>query len=727
MSRRPLCMIGCLVVLILWILNLMGVSTFGGTPLDLTDSESSVIIQGILYKQESNSFYTSLYLKKTNLIQNSKKQSIENVKATIKTEYLKQLPLNGDRLLMQGKLKQIPEPGNPGQFHEQSYYYARKIKWYLEAEQVTVQKAEADKGVTLRSRLKELLKTKLKQITTKKTSGLLMAILLGEKSEVERETLLRMQLSAMSHCIVVSGTHLSILGWGLFRLLRKARIPLWMSGIVSIFLMIQYGIFTGNGASAVRAVIMFSMAVGAVIVGRTYDMLSALALAVLLLLLDNPKWLTDSGFLLSFGAVIGLSIFYPQLKSKKENKLGNTVLGSIAVLLVTLPIQMYAFYEIPLFGILVNLFVLPTIGIVLISGMTGCVSAFLSPFVGKILAFPAVLILNFYLKIGEVIQSVPQATYITGSISLKRAVIYYGLLALWCFLKKKSEKIPRAGLILAVLILLFPMPKTQTKITFLDVGQGDCAVIQQKEEVYVIDGGSSDVSKVGTYRILPFLKYHGIRSVDGIFLSHPDDDHINGIEELLEAVAKKETSLKIKNVYLSKNKEKEEKINEIAQLAKRAGCRVRYIKTGAQLKQKAFQIECLSPENETGDSNENSQVLLFKTEHLSVLFTGDMEEKGEDAVTEQLKERQEHIDILKVPHHGSKNSTKEAFLEAVNAQIGIISCGKDNSYGHPHKELLERLKKNQVSWYITSERGAITVTAGKRNKLSFHWLKSMIK
>lgn len=205
MSRRPLCIIGCLVILILWSLNLMGVSTFGGIPLDLTDSDRSVIIQGILYKQESNSFYTSLYLKKTNLIQNSKKQSIDNVKATIKTEYLKQLPSDGDRLLIQGRLKQIQEPGNPGQFNERSYYYARKIKWYLEAEQVTIQKTEADKGVTFRSRLKELLKTKIKQITTKKTSGLFMAILLGEKSEVERETLLRMQLSAMSHCVVVSG------------------------------------------------------------------------------------------------------------------------------------------------------------------------------------------------------------------------------------------------------------------------------------------------------------------------------------------------------------------------------------------------------------------------------------------------------------------------------------------------------------------------------------------
>ena len=91
---------------------------------------------------------------------------------------------------------------------------------------------------------------------------------------------------------------------------------------------------------------------------------------------------------------------------------------------------------------------------------------------------------------------------------------------------------------------------------------------------------------------------------------------------------------------------------------------MRYIKKGAQLKQKAFQVECLSPENETGESNENSQVLLFKTDNLSVLFTGDMEQKGEDAVTEQLNERQEQIDILKVPHHGSKNSAKEAFLEA---------------------------------------------------------------
>lgn len=719
MSKRPLCIVGLVAVILLWILNQAGVPIGSGAPPDLKINIKQVTVQGILYKQETNSFYSSLYLKQTNLIQNSKKQSIDFIKATIKTENLTKLPKVGDLIYVSGTLKSIPEAGNPGQFDERDYYYARKVKWYLEAQSAEIQKLEANKWLAFRGSLKENLKEKLMKITSNETSGLFMAMLLGEKSEVERETLLRMQMSAMSHCIVVSGTHLSILGWGLFRLLRRVRIPLFAAGSISIFLMIQYGIFTGNGASAIRAVIMFSMAVGAVVTGRTYDLLSAFSLSLLFLLLDSPGWLTDSGFLLSFGAVLGLSLFYPLLKGK--TKIGKTISGSIAVLLVTLPIQMHAFYEVPLFGILVNLFVLPTIGVVLVTGVSGCIAAFFSISLGKILVFPGIIVLNGYLKIGEFIQSLPAATYITGELSFWRAALYYGLLGGWWFIKKKKENIPKLTVVLVVFVLLIRFPSNQTKITFLDVGQGDCAVIQQKEEVYLIDGGSSDVSKVGTYRILPFLKYSGVRIVNGIFLSHMDDDHINGIEELLEAIAKKETSLKIKTVYLSKNKEKEEKIKEVEKLAKQAGCRVIYIKTGDKLKQKSFKIECLYPDTEIGESNENSQVLLFQTKTLSVLFTGDMEQKGEEEVTKRLKGKKEWIDVLKMPHHGSKNSAKEEFLDVVNAQVGIISCGEENSYGHPHKELLERLKAKKIPWYLTMEKGAITITnRGKRNEVSFH-------
>lgn len=124
---------------------------------------------------------------------------------------------------------------------------------------------------------------------------------LGGKQEIGRENQMLLRLDGVLHIAAISGTHLSFLGWGLYRILRKLRLPVPGAGGISVFLMIQYGIFTGSSASAMRAVIMFSLAVGAMAVGRTYDLLSALSLSAVLLLLESPGYLYDSGFLLSFG------------------------------------------------------------------------------------------------------------------------------------------------------------------------------------------------------------------------------------------------------------------------------------------------------------------------------------------------------------------------------------------------------------------------------------------
>ena len=561
---------------------------------------------------------------------------------------------------------------------------------------------------------------------------------------------MRYQLAGIVHILAISGLHISILGMGLYNLLKCAGLGIWPAGIFSLAVMLQYGMMTGGSVSTMRAVTMFLIAMGARITGRIYDMPSAVSVTAMMILAESPAYLLDSGFLLSFGCVLGICVASERIcaLAGAKRKVTKAFWGSVALWLVTLPVMLKFFGEVSLAGLILNLAVLPSVGVVLSGGVAAMLLGFVSIPAARAVIFPAKGVLLLYEKLCELAGRSRWCTWIGGEPELWQILVYYMILIAVLFIgqhikesdqkKKELEKGEAKGLqhilrIAAIVLLTLSILtlgvrsfgylfKSETlKITCLDVGQGDGILVRTPDNKhYLIDGGSSDVSKVGTYRILPFLKYSGIRTVDGIFLSHPDNDHINGIEELFEAVAKKETSLKIETVYLSKNKEKEEKINEIAQLAKRAGCEVRYIKKGAQLKQKAFQVECLSPENETGESNENSQVLLFKTDNLSVLFTGDMEQKGEDAVTEQLNERQEQIDILKVPHHGSKNSAKEAFLEAAGAKIGIISCGEGNSYGHPHKELLERLKEKQIGWYVTIERGAITVTAGKINKLSFY-------
>lgn len=728
MNKRPLCIFALFLAGMIWILHLGGVPIPGISPPVLPEDcgAKAVLVEGLLYRTEETSFYTILYLRRVRLIQNSEKiYPIDNIKVNIKKESMEDSLVPGMTVNIKGNLKEIPMPSNPGQFHERNYYYARKIRWYMEGQWVGEVQKDRDFFLFWRNRIKEKIKEKILSIASVDTGGLFCAMLLGDKKEMEKQTVLRLQISAMAHCVAVSGTHLSVLGWGLFRILRSLRLPLPLNTGICSFLMIQYGILTGSSASAIRAVILFVLAVGALAAGRTFDLPSAMALACIFLILDSPAWLLDSGFLLSFGAVLSLAVFQPAIKTGKQGKIRQTYNGSCSVFLGLLPIQMQFFCEVPLFGTLVNLVVLPTMGIVLMTGIAGCIGAIFSIEAGKLLIFPGDLILKGYLKIGEIIQQIPFAVAITGAPKLWKVAVYYGMLFFWYVVKRK------AGIIVplfCVIFLTFGIPDQNLQVHFLDVGQGDCAVLQKGRRVYMIDGGSSDVSGVGRYRILPFLKWKGISVIHGVFLSHMDGDHINGIEELLEAIIQKETCLRIKNLYLSCCKEKEEELKRIEKLGKEAGCRIFYIQKGDRILNKQLQITCLYPENEQGESNENSQVLYVKGRHISLLFPGDLEGRGEETLEKILEEGTFPIQILKVAHHGSKNSSKDTFLNRVNASIGIISCGKENSYGHPHPELMERLEARGIRPYLTPERGMITIREERKTgKVSFQLKESMIE
>ncbi len=499
--------------------------------------------------------------------------------------------------------------------------------------------------------------------------------------------------------------------------------------------MILYGGLTGSGAAVMRAAIMFSVWIGALIWKRTYDFLSSAALACILLLIKSPLYLYDSSFLLSFGAILGLGLVQPALFSKKTQRGKKTlgekikklfmdgIKGGIAVWAVLLPMMMYFFYEISVFGIIINLLVLPTAGILLISGCAGSLLGMcgITP-LGKLVTAPALLILEAYISVGKAIQNIPFAVWITGKPALWKCVCYYMFLILLLCVKncKKSSKRRKtfwSGIWIASLLLLcVKLPWEIRDITFLDVGQGDCICIHTgNRSCFLIDGGSSSVSGVGKYRILPFLKACGIQEIKGIFVSHTDLDHISGIQEILESVPRKETQIKLERLFLSECEEKKEKLEELEKKGKKAGCKAVYIKKGTKIREGKVQLECLAPDRKDLECNEGSQAFCMTKGSLKVLFTGDIEGEGENELFQEIKARGEEYDVLKVAHHGSKNSTKEEFLEIVNPKASVISCGKDNSYGHPHKELLERLENYTEKMLFTMEEGEIRLTERKNS------------
>lgn len=420
-------------------------------------------------------------------------------------------------------------------------------------------------------------------------------------------------------------------------------------------------------------------------------------------------------------------------------KAGNGLQSSFSVWIVTLPVQLFFFSEVSLFGIFFNLLIIPLMGVILLLGIAGLflkeifhLFAFLTGGVLTDLEITVTSICRYAEGIffaiikagGSLADRLSLAMWMPGKPAYGKMLLAFGLLLLFCLLGNLSENgrtFPekfwkyRLGILLGVILLLAGYPAHNLQITFLDVGQGDGICMELPDgRVYLMDGGSSDVSKVGNYRLVPFLKAKGIRKIDAVFLSHGDADHINGIAELLE-----EKQMSIDCICLPAGAEQEEFV-EIRDLARARNISVRTIQAGDFWENNGAKFWCLNPADVTASGNAASMVLYMKYQDFSMLLTGDLEGGGEKSVAALLRSNAiTGISVLKVAHHGSKNSTKEEFLRQCSPAVAVISCGEHNTYGHPHKETLERLNDMGTAIYRTDCSGAVQITvSGSRMKVT---------
>ena len=482
--------------------------------------------------------------------------------------------------------------------------------------------------------------------------------------------------------------------------------------------------------SATRAIGMYLIKMLSHVFGRTYDMLTALGIMGAVMVLQNPEYLRHAGFLLSFGAVLGIGVLYPALtggKMKKRrvfqrkyrgrfmsiiavlsnhtvNVVKQSLLSGVSVTLTTLPVMLWFYYEVPVYSMLLNLLILPLMGMVLCFGLF----AMLLPGLG-ILGTVDCLVLTGYEWLCRLFEGLPIHTWNPGRPDAWQMAFYYAIWFTVVFWRKCGSKGKESGkgisakiaqpvlVILAVIVLSVRISGT-CKVTFLDVGQGDCICVQTASgENYLFDCGSSSRDEVGRYVLLPFLKYNGIRKLDGVFVSHDDSDHKSGVEELL-GFAKQE-GITIERVYLP---------GEIC--------------AGMQLKGKTSSVLCLHPSKDfQGEDNASSQCFYVelwndrgKEGKLTLILTGDVDGEGEEMLTDKLR----HYGIggsavLKVAHHGSRYATSEQFLRQFKPQVSVVSCGRYNSYGHPHPDTLTRLTDAGSIVLTTPECGAVTVSLGK--------------
>jgi competence protein ComEC len=636
----------------------------------------------------------------------------------------------GNLITVNGSLQKFKKASNPGQFNEELYYTIENIDFKMMADQILVIDSNSSIYHTCLEYIKKRLISVYQDILGDREAGTLIAMLLGEKNMLEEDVKRLYQENGISHILAISGLHISLIGMSVFWLFRKCKLPIIAATVFTIFFIYSYGVLTNFSVSTNRAVVMMVILLCAVPLGKTYDMLSAAALSAMIILIQNPLQLMSAGFLLSFLAVIGIAVLLPALKQMfpGKNWLKDSLFISISALITTTPIVLYYFYQFPLYGIITNLIILPFITVLTLSSLLAGFLGMLSARLGIFTIGGANYILRLYDLVCEGIRFLPYHIINVGRPGLLTILISFSLILVFVFV---SRKYPRKSLILLLilsqLILFLPSSNRDLQITILDVGQGDAIFMESgKGTSFLIDGGSADESKIGTYRIVPFLKSQGIQKLDYAIITHSDQDHINGLMELL-----REELFPIRCLILPDLSNKDEAYRNLETLAAEKGVPVQYIKAGDYIKEDQLEIFCLHPASDDINitSNAGSTVLSVSYGEFDMLLTGDLEGEGEKLLIQRLKDetygREWRIhpstdyDVLKVAHHGSKYSTSEDLLNLLRPEYTLISCGKDNWYGHPHPELSERLTEAGSKTWITYDTGAITIrTDGRKLTLS---------
>lgn len=721
MKKRPLCT-GCLLLILFQLLLVLsGVRTM--IP-DLTGLEQlegkTVSIAGQIYKKERQSDYQILYLKDTELSYQNQKIKKLNVILYDET-FTGAAP--GHSIAADGECGLFRAPGNPGNYDRKFYYAKQGITLYVWSRQIHRISGRRWRIRNTLAEIREDWHTLLCAALGEKEGGMLSAMLSGERRSMDDAWKELYQVNGIGHLLAISGLHVSFIGLSLYKILRKAGLSYIKSGGICILALTLYAAMTGFGVSTVRALLMFAIRVGADMTGRVYDIRTALSVAAAFIICERPLYLFDAGFLLSFGAILGILLLYPLLEEliPYRQKSIEALKGSLAIQLFLFPVTLYFFYELPLYSVLLNLIVIPLMSWLLGAGLAGSLLYCAVPAAGMWLLKSCHLIFRVYDFLCQRALTLPYARLVTGQPRIWQLIFSYTLLLLTAILFRERVGKHRAAvtfLLIGAMVITVPFSaaKDTLRITMIDVGQGDAFYVKGPGgSHYLIDGGSSDQKKIGKYCLEPFLKSQGVRTLDYAFVSHGDADHLNGVSEML---GRQETGVRIRTLVLPPKEVWDEHLTKLALKAIRCGTKVVIIREGEQLSEKGFTITCILPKRTYGGEAGNgaSMVLLLRYGVFDMLMTGDVEGEGEKEL--EMMSFPGRIDVLKAAHHGSKNSTGEELLRRLRPTHTLLSAGIGNRYGHPHKETLERLKRNGSKVWNTQENGAVTIrTDGKQMRI----------
>lgn len=566
---------------------------------------------------------------------------------------------------------------------------------------------------TLGPQLRHHILSRIDGLFPQDTAAFAKALLLGEHYDLTYEQDTAFKLSGIRHVIAVSGLHIAILFSLVYTLSGRHR---FLTALIGIPVLILFAAVAGFTPSVVRACIMQILIMIALMCNREYDPPTALASAVLLMLLYNPITITSVSFQLSVGCMVGIFLFSKRIHDyllrgkRKEAAKGKSwkakvlrwVVGSVSVtvsaMLTTTPLSAYYFGTVSLVGIITNVLTLWAVSFIFYGIMLSVIlGAIWSP-LGSAVAWLISFLMRYVMIASKLLSKLPLAAVYTCSRYIVVWLVFaYAMILLFFFVKKKRPILLVSCMVVSLLLAVgisYIEPRLDAyRITVLDVGQGQCIIFQSGDETYMVDCGGDDGDSTADLAA-QYLLSQGIYRIDGMILTHYDEDHAGGVPGLL-------TRVEVENLYLP---DIEDAGNLRQTITQQAGNRVQWVRKQTQIKNKAFSFT-MYPFSEGANDNENSLCVLFQREKYDILITGDRNTASEAALLQQADLPM--LELLIVGHHGAYNATGFELLYATKPKTAVISVGADNFYGHPATEVLERLNLFGTEVYRTDLHGTV--------------------
>ncbi|HWL23010.1 MAG TPA: DNA internalization-related competence protein ComEC/Rec2 [Ureibacillus sp.] len=630
------------------------------------------------------------------------------------------IPLVGMQFIINGELVKLELPAHQYAFNMEGYLKSKGAIGIVEISHWSY----VDQSLTLTQRISYQRYYLIQHIEKTFPSSLVaeaQSLLIGFQENVDSEMTRAYQKLGITHLFAISGLHIAMVSLIVHQGLLRIGIRRELAMILLIAILPIYGVLAGGAPSVWRAVLVVEFILISQIKWKM-PVDDALAISFILFVYLEPWSIYQVGFQLSYLATFSL-IYSGNILKRYQSWITESFLITFVCQLLVFPLLLFQFYEISLFSFIANIIFVPLFSFIILP--INIILLIVSFLPGGIVKFLFVIyeplrwLLNVFIMW---LQTIPHQMWIPGRPSMLLVILAYLGVFFFFYLFDKKTKVWKYCVVLLIPIVLIHFQHKwydELKITFLSVGQGDSILIElpNREEVYLIDTGgllrfaqdewkqTKEPYEIGRQVVVPYLKGKGIHRIDKLIITHADSDHVEGAEEIVKEI-------EVKEIHISPNSYKKEVMIDLVKEAEKRGIPILEQMTGKYWSVQNYIFQYLWPVDTNYEGNNDSLVLYVSNGRFKALLTGDLEEDGELKLIKYYPQL-EKITLLKAGHHGSKTSSSKQFVEKLLPQLTVFSTGKNNRYGHPHKEVVERYQSNGLKMLNTAEVGTIEVLVNK--------------